>query len=65
VEYKDGDFIVFGRETAGLGPELLSRREKDTIRIPMLPNQRSLNLSNSAAIVLYEALRQTGFKGLE
>lgn len=65
VEYKDGDFIVFGRETAGLGPELLSRREKDTIRIPMLPEQRSLNLSNSAAIVLYEALRQTGFKGLE
>ena len=65
VEYKDGDFMVFGRETAGLGPELLSRREKDTIRIPMLPNQRSLNLSNSAAIVLYEALRQTGFKGLE
>lgn len=65
VEYKDGDFIVFGRETAGLGPELLSRREKDTIRIPMLAEQRSLNLSNSAAIVLYEALRQTGFKGLE
>ncbi len=65
VEYRDGDFIVFGRETAGLGPELLSRREKDTIRIPMLPNQRSLNLSNSAAIVLYEALRQTGFVGLE
>jgi len=64
VEYKDGDFIVFGRETAGLGAELLSRREKDTIRIPMLPEQRSLNLSNSAAIVLYEALRQTGFEGL-
>ncbi|MBQ2985601.1 MAG: tRNA (cytidine(34)-2'-O)-methyltransferase [Clostridia bacterium] len=64
VKYKDGDFIVFGRETAGLGPELLARREKDTIRIPMLPEQRSLNLSNSAAIVLYEALRQTGFMGL-
>lgn len=65
VEYRDGDFIVFGRETAGLGPELLERRKEDTIRIPMLPEQRSLNLSNSAAIVLYEALRQTGFNGLE
>lgn len=65
VEYRDGDFIVFGRETAGLGPELLERRKQDTIRIPMLPEQRSLNLSNSAAIVLYEALRQTGFTGLE
>lgn len=65
VEYKDGDFLVFGRETAGLGPELLKRRERDVIRIPMRREQRSLNLSNSAAIVLYEALRQTGFQGLE
>ena len=65
VEYMDGDFLVFGRETAGLGPELLTRRAKDAIRIPMRHDQRSLNLSNSAAIVLYEALRQTGFQGLE
>ena len=65
VEYRDGDFLVFGRETAGLGPELLTRRAKDAIRIPMRHDQRSLNLSNSAAIVLYEALRQTGFQGLE
>ena len=65
VEYRDGDFLVFGRETAGLGPELLARRAKDAIRIPMRHDQRSLNLSNSAAIVLYEALRQTGFQGLE
>ena len=50
---------------AGLGPELLTRRAKDAIRIPMRHDQRSLNLSNSAAIVLYEALRQTGFQGLE
>ena len=64
VEYKDEDFLVFGKETAGLGEKLLSRRAKDTIRIPMLENQRSLNLSNSAAIVLYEALRQLGFPGL-
>lgn len=64
VEYRDGDFLVFGRETAGLGEELLARRAADTIRIPMLPGRRSLNLSNSAAIVLYEALRQTGFSGM-
>ena len=50
VRYQDGD--------------LLQRRGKDAIRIPMRPGQRSLNLSNSAAIVLYEALRQTGFPGL-
>lgn len=64
VAYQDGDFLVFGKETAGLGPALLQRRAKDTIRIPMRPGQRSLNLSNSAAIVLYEALRQTGFSGM-
>jgi len=63
-EYHDEDFLVFGKETAGLGEKLLTRRAEDTIRIPMLENQRSLNLSNSAAIVLYEALRQLGFPGL-
>ncbi len=62
--YRDGDFLVFGKETAGLGQALLKRRAEDTIRIPMGPGQRSLNLSNAAAIVLYEALRQTGFPGL-
>lgn len=61
AEYRDGDFLVFGKETAGLGPELLSRRAKDAVRIPMLDERRSLNLSNAVAIVLYEALRQTGF----
>lgn len=64
VKYADGDFIVFGKETAGLGEKLLSRRREDAIRIPMLPNQRSLNLSNSVAIVLYEALRQLSFPNL-
>ena len=64
VAYRDGDFLVFGRETAGLGEELLTRRAADGIRIPMGQGQRSLNLSNSAAIVLYEALRQTGFPNL-
>ncbi|MBR0026191.1 MAG: tRNA (cytidine(34)-2'-O)-methyltransferase [Clostridia bacterium] len=65
VEFRDGDFLVFGKETAGLGEKLLTRRKEDAIRIPMRPDQRSLNLSNSAAIVLYEALRQTGFPGLK
>lgn len=64
VEYKDGDFLVFGKETAGLGEKLLSRRSADTVRIPMLNDRRSLNLSNSVAIVLYEALRQTGFESM-
>ncbi len=64
VEYKEGDFLVFGKETAGLGEKLLKRRSEDAVRIPMRPEQRSLNLSNSVAIVLYEALRQQSFKGL-
>lgn len=65
VAYRDGDFLVFGKETAGLGKALLDRRKEDAVRIPMRPGQRSLNLSNSVALVLYEALRQTGFPGLE
>jgi len=64
VRYKDGDFLVFGRETAGLGQALLRRRADDAVRIPMRPGLRSLNLSNAAALVLYEALRQNGFPGL-
>lgn len=65
VSYRDEDFLVFGKETAGLGSALLSRRASDAVRIPMKSDQRSLNLSNSAAIALYEALRQTGFPGLD
>lgn len=64
VEYRDGDFLVFGKETAGLGPKVLSEHKDETIRIPMGKDQRSLNLSNAAAIVLYEALRQNSFLGL-
>lgn len=64
VEYRDGDFLVFGKETAGLGATLLTRRAADAVRIPMLPSQRSLNLSNAVAVVLYEALRQQGFASL-
>ena len=62
--YRDGDFFVFGKETAGLGPALIARRGEDTVRIPMRPGLRSLNLSNAVALSLYEALRQTGFAGL-
>ena len=65
AQYGDGDFLVFGKETAGLGPALLARRANDTVRIPMQPNQRSLNLSNAVAIVLYEALRQNSYFGMK
>lgn len=61
VCYRPGDFLVFGKETAGLGEALLSRRSEDAVRIPMRKSLRSLNLSNSAAIAVYEALRQNGF----
>ncbi len=64
ARYQDGDFLVFGKETAGLPQTLLDRRTKDAIRIPMGEGLRSLNLSNAAAIVLYEALRQTGFPSM-
>ena len=62
--FRPGDFLVFGKETAGLGPELLSRRRDDAVRIPMRKDLRSLNLSNSVAIAVYEAFRQNGFTGL-
>lgn len=58
------DFLVFGKETRGLPEELLRANAARTIRIPMQPDIRSLNLANSVAIVLYEALRQQGFPGL-
>ena len=64
VAFRPGDFLVFGKETAGLGPELLSRRSDDAVRIPMRRTLRSLNLSNSVAIAVYEALRQNGFGDL-
>jgi len=61
IEYRDGDFFVFGRETKGLPQELLDAHPDGGIRIPMTDKVRSLNLSNSAAIVVFEALRQIGF----
>jgi len=63
--YSDGDFFVFGKETAGLSTSILEAYEDQLIRIPMTDKVRSLNLSNSVAIVLYEALRQTSFSGSE
>jgi len=64
VSYRDGDFLVFGKETAGLPQEILDANEETAIRIPMRPAIRSLNLANSVAIILFEALRQNGFEGL-
>ena len=63
--YQDEDFLVFGRETRGLDENLLAKNYDKCIRIPMRHDARSLNLSNSVAIVLYEALRQLSFPGLE
>ena len=66
VEYKLGDFIVFGKETKGLSSEILDLNPANHIKIPMLKgNTRSKNLSNSANIIMYEALRQFDFPGLE
>lgn len=59
VSYQANDILLFGPETRGLPPEILNRYP--AIRIPMLPMSRSLNLSNAAAIILYEAWRQLGF----
>lgn len=63
VHYHHDDFLVFGKETAGLPADILEANRDYTIRIPQIKETRSLNLSNSAAIVLYEAWRQLGFVG--
>ena len=65
VSYAADDYILFGKESAGIPEEILVEHEETCIRIPMLTETRSLNLSNSVAIVLYEALRQLDFAGLE
>ncbi len=61
VNYLPGDYIMFGKESAGIPEEILVEHEKNCIRIPMWGKVRSLNLSNSVAVILYEALRQNGF----
>jgi len=65
VEIGPEDYLMFGKESAGIPEEILVENRAQCIRIPMAPTIRSLNLSNSVAIVLYEALRQNGFDGLE
>lgn len=64
VRYGHDDYLVFGRETAGLPKDLLAQYRETWVRIPMFnPQARSLNLSNCVALVLYEALRQENFQG--
>ncbi len=65
VQYKDGDYLVFGKETKGLPEKLLHEHYRDCVRIPMLPGSRSLNLSNADASVMDEALRQQDYDALE
>ena len=65
VEYDEDCYIMFGKESAGIPEEILVENEENCIRIPMLEQIRSLNLSNSVAVVLYEALRQTGFHKMQ
>lgn len=64
VTFDDDCFVLFGKETKGLPEELLHENYENAFRIPMIDGCRSLNLSNSVAIVVYEALRQNGFNGL-
>ncbi len=64
VAYGDDAFLLFGRESRGLDPQLLADNAASCVRIPMRVDMRSLNLSNAVAIGLYEALRQHRFTGL-
>jgi tRNA (cytidine/uridine-2'-O-)-methyltransferase len=64
VVFKENDFVIFGAETRGLPPEILGHEHiNDVLRIPMQPHSRSMNLSNSVAVIVYEAWRQLDFKG--
>ena len=65
VQFGEDDYIMFGKESAGIPEEILVEHEETCIRIPMLDTIRSLNLSNSVAIVLYEALRQNDFQRMQ
>ena len=65
VKYPDNAYLIFGKESAGIPEDILEKNLDRCVRIPMLPGLRSLNLSNSAAIAVYEVLRQRGFAGLE
>ena len=65
AQYRDGDFLMFGKESAGIPEEILKAHPERCVRIPMAEGERSLNLAGSVAVALYEALRQTGYAGLE
>ena len=65
VKFEEDAYIMFGKESAGIPEEILVDYEETCVRIPMLENIRSLNLSNSVAVVLYEALRQQNFKQMQ
>ena len=65
VKFEENDYIMFGKESAGIPEEILVENQEHAIRIPMNPQIRSLNLANSVAIVLYEALRQNDFAGMQ
>ncbi len=64
IRYEPDCFLMFGKESAGIPEELLLANKENCIRIPMVGDIRSLNLGNSVAIILYEALRQNGFPGM-
>ena len=65
VSYEPDCYLMFGKESAGIPEEILKEHKETCIRIPMMGESRSLNLSNAAAIVLYEALRQNQFSGMK
>ena len=65
AKFQEGDFLVFGKESKGLPEELLKNNRENCLRIPMIGETRSLNLSNSVAIAVYEGLRQLGFNGFK
>ncbi|MCL1936584.1 MAG: tRNA (cytidine(34)-2'-O)-methyltransferase [Defluviitaleaceae bacterium] len=65
VKYPENAFIMFGKESKGIPEEILVNNKDTAIRIPMIEGARSLNLSSSVAIVIYEALRQLGFKNMQ
>lgn len=65
VSYGSDDYIMFGKESAGIPEEILAGHKESCVRIPMYGDERSLNLSNAATVILYEALRQNDFPDLE
>lgn len=65
VQYEPDCYLMFGKESAGIPEEILLKNKETAVRIPMIGETRSLNLANSVAVVLYEALRQNDFRGMK